>query len=54
MNDYKKGIVEGLRMAARMIRDSQWVKYKENVEIDGYYFYQSILLKAKKIEEAAK
>lgn len=64
MSDYEKGkiairlrragIVEGLRMAAEMFRDSQWVKFKESVPIDGYDFYQSILSKAKEIEEAAK
>jgi hypothetical protein len=46
--------VEGLRMAAEMFRDSQWVKFKESVPIDGYGFYQSILSKAKEIEESAK
>ncbi len=45
---------EGLRMAAEMFRDSQWVKFKESVPIDGYDFYQSILAKAKEIEEGAK
>ncbi len=45
---------KGLRMAAEMFRDSQWVKFKESVPIDGYDFYQSILAKAKEIEESAK
>lgn len=43
----------GLRMAAEMFRDSQWIKFKESVPIDGYDFYQSILSKAKEIEGSA-
>ncbi len=45
------GIAEGLRMAAEMFRASKWISFKESVPIDGYDFYQSIMAKAKEIEE---
>lgn len=61
MTDHEKcelsrraGIAEGLRMAAEMFRDSQWIKFKESVPIDGYDFYQSIISKAKEIEGSEK
>ena len=54
MTDYEKGMVDGLRMAAQMFRDSQWVKFKESVPIDGYDFYKSILSKAEEIEGGTK
>lgn len=49
-----QGIADGLRMAAEMFRASKWVSFKESVPIGGYDFYQSILSKAKEIEESAK
>ena len=54
MNDYEKGKSDGLRMAAEMFRASKWASFKESVPIDGYDFYQSILLKAKEIEGGVK
>ena len=48
-----QGIAEGLRMAAAMFRASKWISFKEAVPIDGYDFYQSIMAKAKEIEESA-
>ncbi len=50
----KAGIAEGLRMAAAMFRASKWASFNGSVPIDGYDFYQSIMAKAKEIEEAAK
>lgn len=49
---YGAGIAEGLRMAAEMFRASKWISFKESVPIDGYDFYQSIMAKAKEVEEA--
>ncbi len=48
---HTKCIAEGLRMAAEMFRASKWISFKESVPIDGYDFYQSIMAKAKEIEE---
>lgn len=45
---------EGLRMAAEMFREAKVVAFKGSASIDGYGFYQSILSKAKEIEETAK
>lgn len=50
----RAGIAEGLRMAAEMFRASKRISFKGSVPIDGIDFYQSILSKAKEIEEAAK
>lgn len=54
MTDYEKGLVEGLRMAAKMFKDSQWGKFNKSVPIDESYFHNYILSKAEEIEAGAK
>ena len=41
-------------MAAEMFRASKWISFKESVPIDGYDFYQSIMAKAKEVEEGGR
>jgi hypothetical protein len=51
----RRGIAEGLRMAAKMFRNSKWRAFKDSVygtpPIQGFDFYQEILAKAKEFEE---
>ncbi len=54
VTDYEKGLVEGLRMAAKMFKDSQWGKFNKSVPIDESYFHNYILSKAEEIEAGAK
>lgn len=50
IRNHEHGIAEGLRMAAGMFRDFRncWNPKKD----DGYAFFDSLLIKAKEVEEA--
>jgi hypothetical protein len=52
IRNHEHGIAEGLRMAAKMFRDSQWKAFKNGVPIHWLDFYQKLMAKAKEVEEA--
>lgn len=50
--DRLNGIVEGLRMAAEMLKNRKRREWGHQVTIDGFEFYQEVIAKAKEVEEA--
>lgn len=52
LDPHTKGIAEGLRMAAEMLKNRKRMEWGHQVPIDGFDFYQEILAKAKEFEEA--
>lgn len=50
---HNAGIAEGLRLAAKMFRESKFTAFKNNVPmgVHGFDFYQKLMAKAKEVEE---